>query len=376
VSPSQLEQAAEAIQNNAASSFEALRAQSGQGAQGLLSQALGLNFSTAASNGLTIGSISSDSPLNGLGLQPGDRILGVNGQPAGSGKDLLNQITRAAATGQAGNLSILRNGVQQTLGLQSSMLQSMAQATASLTSGSSGNQVNNSSATSTNSNSTANVSNSGTASSTPQLNANQTAAGSSNLSGRPFGPANGAIPTTTASNLSGSNLSPTAQSADQSAAVQALSGFQNSAPSAPPGTVGPANGAIPQSPSGATSGSLNAISGLPNPGALVSPTTVGPANGAISTSDSTSTNTANATSAAQTSGTNPLNDSSLPTTVLTPNGPRIVTPSQAQKGAGGSGVLGAPGLNKAPANGKAGGAGNHGGAAGGGAAAAAKAAAS
>src|SRR4029079_3031776 len=105
-------------------------------AQNVVSESLGLTFANTAGSTLTISGISDTSALGSIGLQVGDRIMAVNGHPAGSGMSLLNELSRLAGSNQSASLTVMNStGARQVLNVPGSALQSIVQARATIGSG-------------------------------------------------------------------------------------------------------------------------------------------------------------------------------------------------------------------------------------------------
>jgi regulator of sigma E protease len=82
----------------------------------LLSAFLGLPVPVFAGNGLMVGAVVGNSSAEEAGIEPGDIILEVNGQPVHTQGDMKN-IVNSVGEGAAISLALLRNGqeIQRTL---------------------------------------------------------------------------------------------------------------------------------------------------------------------------------------------------------------------------------------------------------------------
>src|SRR6476469_8539579 len=85
-------------------------------AQNVVAESLGLSFASRSGNSLTISGVADNSALSGIGLQAGDQIVSVNGQPAGSGMNLLNELSRLTGGSQNASITVMTpTGTQRVL---------------------------------------------------------------------------------------------------------------------------------------------------------------------------------------------------------------------------------------------------------------------
>jgi membrane-associated protease RseP (regulator of RpoE activity) len=378
--------------------------------QNMVSQILGVTFADTG-NGLVISSIAANSPLQNLGLQPGDQITSLNGQPISSPAALLSQLAAAAPSqvrSIGASLGILRNGAQISTTVPASTLLAIARADAQFGAGrgtfatQNTNGIANSAAAQTTISgdqqaavnavtgfnpATTALKPAIAATALPNATTLPNASTVSNATTLPSATAGVTNATTTQGVTPGLGTT-TAQSAGgQAVAAGQPAGVGQGTATAP----GQAQGAAALSaqsgagtPVGGAAGAARGSGwakfndaeyralGLPvPPGTPTVPMSI-PGPNTTSTTDTTSNQTAgaNATAGAA-AGVQPAGaQSPLPTTVITPNGPRIAVPGQAQgqaRGAAGGvpGVMG-PAGKAAPGAAKAGG--NAGGKAAGGAA--------
>jgi membrane-associated protease RseP (regulator of RpoE activity) len=362
---------------------------SGAAAQNFVTEVLGATIA-AIPGGFAITNIADNSPLQGLGLQVGDRIVSINGQAPTSPRDVLNRLVAAAqAQGSAGaSLNVLRNGTQLSLTVPTANLQAIAQAKAELTPplGTVGNQISRSGPPATSAN---------TPASTAQGTDTATTTDTTGIAGVPTNPlVQQSLDARTAANASTSgSVKPAAGFPLQTgAATASATGPQQATISAAGATANTGTG-VPTNP--LVQQALDTQAANNNPLVEQALATQAANNGADSTGLRTLTKNGvngqqttdqqaavNALSGFQTpaAGTGQpaagtATDDSLPKTVITPNGPKILMPGQGQaQGRGSAGGVptqppnakGVPGGGKA--QGKAGGAphGNGGARAGGG----------
>jgi predicted metalloprotease with PDZ domain len=77
-----------------------------------------VDTSSAATGGVLITDMAGNSPLVNSGLQRADRVLSVNGQPVRSDSQLVQPLIYGSTPNEQVNVSIMRNGVRQTLLMQ------------------------------------------------------------------------------------------------------------------------------------------------------------------------------------------------------------------------------------------------------------------
>jgi PDZ domain-containing secreted protein len=335
--------------------------------QNMIAQSLGLSLQTTP-NGMLVTGIADNSPLQGLGLQVGDQITGLNNQAIGNPTDLLNRLALAAQnqTRDGTNLDLIRNGDRVTVPVPTATLQAVAQARAQSGVGATARPglVTKSTATPTN-----------TAAATAQPTGTTAASG-----GVPLNPlVQQALNAQAAANQGSGNNA--AASLNSSSGLRTL---HNAAANSPGGnTTG-----IPAQPTGTTTGSGGTATNplvqqaLDTQAAANESNTSGVQSLKMSAANTAGANNTtpdqqaavNALSGFQPPASGTTQSNGLPTTVITPNGPKIMMPGQQGQGQGGGGggagslpanAKGVPGGGKA--EGKAGGAHPNGGAHGGGA---------
>lgn len=79
-----------------------------------LSQELAESFGMQGRPGIVVAGIFRDGPAARAGLQLGDVILSINGEPAGDGRKSMNQVARIKPTEKI-TIEVVRNGQQLKL---------------------------------------------------------------------------------------------------------------------------------------------------------------------------------------------------------------------------------------------------------------------
>jgi hypothetical protein len=371
-------------------------------------QILGITFS---GNNLTIGSIANNSPLLSLGLRAGDQITSLNGLPIFRATELLERLSSLASGDASASLSIMRDGTQQLLSVSSNLLDRIAQSQTTALNNLA-TQVNPQNNLNTTNNNDANQNNNiqpvdrtanarsgapATSSAADLLRQSLQQGRSTTVGGtNTFGITNPsdnttASGTTNAAANSGPPTAPAVANDTSGAAIsQTSTGLiaPNAGVATPPGTITPPRANPDILPTGSfgtdntTTGTTTTATPTTNtatPGATTGATTSSTATGSGAEISSTSTGLIAPSAGLATppgtitppkvpsssitgdnTTTSPPAASNLPTTVLTPSGPRIAVP-QSQSAAGrtaapGSGPagIGAPGqTGKVPVSPKA-----------------------